>query len=114
MNKEFIILSKAKLLINKIDDLLENVPRKDMFYKDKIKEYTLNLIDNIIHINNEYYNKDPILFNNISSNLMMIDLLLERLLVKKYISEKSLIKVSNILVEIRKMTISWSKHIINE
>ena len=33
-NKEFIILTKSKDLIFYIDDILENVPRKDMYYKD--------------------------------------------------------------------------------
>ena len=37
-NKEFIILTKSKDLIFYIDDILENVPRKDMYYKDKIRD----------------------------------------------------------------------------
>ena len=32
-NREFLILSKSKEL------LLENVPRKDIYYKDKLKKY---------------------------------------------------------------------------
>lgn len=113
-NKEFLILSKSKLLLTKVNDLLENVPRKDMFYKDRLRYYILDLIDNINHINNLYYNKEIKYFNNIMSNLMMIDFMLERLLYKKYISDKSLIKVTNILIEIKKMCNKWGNNLINE
>lgn len=38
-NKEFLILSKSKELLFGLDDILENVPRKDIYYKDKLKKY---------------------------------------------------------------------------
>lgn len=38
-NKEFLILSKSKELLFDLDDILENVPRKDIYYKDKLKKY---------------------------------------------------------------------------
>lgn len=37
-NGKFLILSKAEELVFDIDDILENVPRKDIYYKDKLKE----------------------------------------------------------------------------
>lgn len=39
INKEFLILSKSKELLFDLDDILENVPRKDIYYKDKLKKY---------------------------------------------------------------------------
>ena len=43
-NREFLILSKSKELLFDLDDILENVPRKDIYYKDKLKKYSAFLI----------------------------------------------------------------------
>ena len=37
-NNDFKILSKYKEFLLELDNVLENVLRKDMFYKDKVKE----------------------------------------------------------------------------
>ncbi|MBQ8901560.1 MAG: hypothetical protein IJY87_00645 [Bacilli bacterium] len=36
-NNDFKILGKYKEYMDKIDNVLENVPRRDMYYKDKLK-----------------------------------------------------------------------------
>ena len=48
LNNAFKLLSKYKKFLLDLDGLLENVPRKDLFYKDKIKETELKLLDNIL------------------------------------------------------------------
>ena len=101
-NKEFIILTKSKDLIFYIDDILENVPRKDMYYKDRIRDYCHQIIYNIIYINNSKI-KDITYFSNIS----LIDLYLERLVKKNYISLSTSNKVAVKLTEINKMCNTW-------
>ena len=84
-NKEFIILTKSKDLIFYIDDILEDVHRKDMYYKDRIRDCCHQIIYNIIFINNSKI-KDITYFSNILTNISLIDLYLERLVKKLYIS----------------------------
>ena len=43
-SREFLIINKYKEFINILDNLIENIPKKDYFYKDKLK-----------HIINRYY-----------------------------------------------------------
>ena len=41
--KEFLILTKYKEFINILDDVIENIPKKDIYYKNKLKEISINL-----------------------------------------------------------------------
>lgn len=43
-NNDFEILQKYKIFLIDLDNTLENVPRKDVFCKDKIKETDYKLI----------------------------------------------------------------------
>ena len=49
-NKDFIILIRYKEFITYLDKVLENVPRKDMFYKDKIRKESIEVLELIIKI----------------------------------------------------------------
>lgn len=108
-NREFLILSKAKQLVFDIDDILENVPRKDTYYKDKLKEYCNDLIYNILLLNN-LNNKKDIYFCKIFTNISMIDMYLWRLNSKKYIVDNPTKRMAILLVEINKMCITWRKN----
>ena len=108
-NKEFIILTKSKDLIFYIDDILENVPRKDMYYKDRIRDCCLQIIYNIIFINNSKI-IDNTCFSNILTNISLIDLYLERLVKKNYISLSTSNKIAVKLTEINKMCNTWRKN----
>lgn len=108
-NKEFLILTKAKELLFNIDDILENVPRKDLYYKDKLKECCNDLVYSILMINNINDNK-TIYFSKIFTNISMIDMYLERLNKKKYIADSSTKKIINKLIEINKMCRVWSNN----
>ena len=37
ISNEFKLLYKYKIFIIELDNLIENIPRKDYFYKDKIR-----------------------------------------------------------------------------
>ena len=71
-NREFLILSKAKQLVFDIDDILENVPRKDIYYKDKLKEYCNDLIYNILFLNN-LNNKKDIYFTLVQCQVVLVE-----------------------------------------
>lgn len=111
-NNDFKILNKYKDFMNEVDNLLENVPRKDLFYKDKIRTIELDLLQDILKCS---YQEDISNINfyktNIKAYIATIDFLLDRLYIKQYISEKSLYKVGNNLVEINKMINGWLKNL---
>lgn len=43
-SREFLILNKYKEFINILDNLIENIPKKDYFYKDKLKDLSIKLL----------------------------------------------------------------------
>lgn len=103
-NNDFKILQKYKSFLIDLDNVLENIPRKDMFYKDKIKETGLALLDLILVAS---YSDKQEYFSEIKAKISLIDFELERLTIKKYISLKSLEKIGLQLVEINKMVTGW-------
>lgn len=103
-NNDFKILQKYKLFLIDLDNALENIPRKDMFYRDKIKETVLTLLDLILVAS---YSDKQDYFSKIKARISLIDFELERLTIKKYISLKVLEKLGLQLVEINKMVTGW-------
>ncbi len=105
LNNDFKLLSKYKKFLLDIDGLLENVPRKDLFYKDKIKETGLELLDNILKAS---YDEDKSKYFVLAkSNMALLDFEIERLHDKGYISEKAMNSVGLKLVEINRMLTAW-------
>ena len=81
-NKEkFLIVKYMKKFILDLDDLLNNCPKKDYCNKDLI--YNSNYID----VDNRKNIQIMIL-----SKINMLDFYIERLYLKKYISQKQLLK----------------------
>ena len=62
-NNDFKILQKYKIFLMNLDNSLENIPRKDMYFKDRIKNISLDVL---------------------KANIALLDFMLERLLLKKY------------------------------
>ena len=107
-NINFKILNKYKEFMNKVDNVLENVPRKDMYYKDKLKEVLDELLNYILKSSYELkIDKLEDYRVNIKSYIAMIDFMLDRLYDKKYVSEKSTYRLGNDLIEINKMVTGW-------
>ena len=52
-SKEFLILTKYKDFMNILDKIIENIPKKDYFYKNKLKELSIELLYSINKTNNE-------------------------------------------------------------
>ena len=105
-NNDFKILQKYKSFLMNLDNSLENIPRKDMYFKDKIKNISLDVLKDILWCS---YDTSSVKMyrTSIKANIALLDFMLERLLLKKYISEKNLYKLANELVEINKMITGW-------
>lgn len=112
--KEFLILTKYKEFINILDDVIENIPKKDIYYKNKLKEISINLLYYINKANNEEdYNKINSYKVEIKSLIELIDYILERLYTKKYVSKNSINKLGYKLIEINKMSSKWMENKIS-
>lgn len=109
-----MILNKYKIFMMSVDNLLENVPRRDFYFKDKIKETCYLLLEYILKTNYET-NLDKLLLNQseIKSKIAMLDFMLERLWLKKYINEKCVTKLGNELIEINRMSAAWVNGLID-
>lgn len=103
-NNDFKILIKYKEFLNELDRYLENVPRKDMYFKDKIRREALNNLEIIMLAS---IDNNKALYPFIKSKIGFLDFMLERLFNKRYISEKALYSLSQRLVEINKMVNGW-------
>ena len=112
--KEFLILTKYKEFITMLDDVMENIPKKDIYYKNKLKEISINILYYINKTNNEEdYNKINSYKVEIKSLIELIDYILERLYIKKYISKNSINKLGYKLIEINKMSSKWMENKIS-
>jgi hypothetical protein len=108
INNNFKIIIEYKSFLNELDNLLDNVPRKDLYFKDYIRNVSLELLELILTVNNiESTFKLKDFKDKIKAKIAILDFLLERLYTKKYICEASLIKVTTRLVQINKMTSIW-------
>ena len=107
-SREFLILNKYKEFINILDNLIENIPKKDYFYNDKLKELSIKLLYFINKTNNEDNYKLISSYKvEINSLINTIDYIIERIFIKGYIAETSLKKVSYKLSEINRMSNKW-------
>ena len=105
-NNDFKILQKYKIFLMNLDNSLDNIPRKDMYFKDRIKNVSLDVLKDILLCS--YDTSSVISYRtSIKANIALLDFMLERLLLKKYISEKNLYKLVTDLVEINKMVTGW-------
>lgn len=107
-SKEFLILTKYKDFMNILDKIIENIPKKDYFYKNKLKELSIELLYFINKTNNEDNYKLISSYKvEINSLINTIDYIIERLFIKGYIAKTSLKKVSYKLSEINRMSNKW-------
>lgn len=108
MNDKFIIAKNIKTFILNLDDMIINMPKKENYMKDKLLETSLELLYDVYQtnhtINKEQKNIKQI---DILSKINILDFYIERLYIKKYISEKQALKKSNELLIINKMVYKW-------
>ena len=108
ISNDFNILNKYKVFIIELDNLIENIPRKDYFYKDKIRTVSNYILELILKCN---YESDNFNINNYLVNIKgciaYLDFLLDRLYDMKYINSKNLYNITLKLIEINKMVTGW-------
>ncbi len=113
--KLFNEISKVSIEIN---FLVENIPSKDIFYKDAIRSEMNNIIKFIIMMNELKEYDDLIYFKNVSANLTasfsLIDHMLEIIYKKKYINQNNLSKIIYKFNNIQKIIYVWKKNYIDE
>ena len=105
----FKISAKTKKIIINLYNLMENIPRKDYFLKEKINETSFELLE-FIYLANETKEGFEFYSINILKTISVLDFLLEVLYSKKYISLKQTETQLYLLTEIRKMVNSWSEN----
>ena len=105
-NNDFKILQKYKIFLMNLDNSLENIPRKDMYFKDRIKNVSLDVLKDILLCSYDTSSVSSYR-TSIKANIALLDFMLERLSLKKYISEKNLYKIATDLVELNKMVTGW-------
>ena len=109
-NDKFKLLSEVKNFIFELDTLVANIPRKDLYNKDEIGRECKEILRLILIANNTSDKEDKVRYQNkILANIGVIDFLLERAYIYKYISEKQLYKYTKRLEVIIKMTKGWIK-----
>ncbi len=108
INNEFKLLHKYKEFIKSLDSLIENIPRKDYFYKDKIRTVSNYILELILKCNYESDNFNLLFYkSNIKGSIAYLDFLLDRLYDMKYINEKNLYNITTKLIELNKMISGW-------
>ena len=99
ISNDFNILNKYKVFIIELDNLIENIPRKDYFYKDKIRTVSNYILELILKCN---YESDDFNINyyvaNIKGNIAYLDFVLD---------SKNLYNITLKLIEINKMVTGW-------
>ena len=107
---EFKLLTKAKYLLRYFEEnILINIPKVYTSYKIGIENNIIELNSNIIRANINEGNIRNKYQKEVLVSISMIDLYLSIILELNIINKKKFMVVSQILNEIRKMTISWIK-----
>ena len=106
-NDRFNIAIKAKSLIELIDNIIINYPRKEYVLKDRIQNTSFDVLE-LIYLANVTTDR-KCLQMKILSKISMLDYYLEVSYKKKCISEKKLSMCTNLLESIVKMIYGWVK-----
>lgn len=108
MEDKLVIIKKVKILINNLDKITVNIPRKSYYNGDYIMKYSFEVLENIILCN--YYTNNNIrvnLYNVIMTKLDMLIFILEIYLNYKYISNRYFVNTVNNINEIKRMIRVW-------
>lgn len=107
MEDKLVIIKKVKILINNLDKITVNIPRKSYYNGDYIMKYSFEVLENIILCNYYTDNIRVNFYNIIMTKLDMLIFILEIYLNYKYISNRYFINIVNGINEIKKMTRVW-------
>ena len=102
-NNDFKILDRIKRFSNLLDNAVENIPNKDIVYKDRVKELTMDIMYEIVFASYCEKNELKKHYSIFKSKLSLLDFLLDRFVSKGYIKEECVNKLLRVLVEVNKM-----------
>ena len=108
--ERFKLASNIKKFLLDSEKLLDNIPRKDFYNRDRFRDDITEIL-RLVYIANLTNDKEEKKRYQIDicARISMIDFYLERAYVLKYISEKQLYNYTKRLEEILKMTKGWMK-----
>lgn len=89
-SNDFKILQKYETFLMNLDNSLENIPRKDMYFKDRIKNISLDVLKDILLCSYDT-SSVKIYRTSIKANIALLDFMLERLFIEKIYKWKELI-----------------------
>lgn len=110
--EKFKVIQFIRELIIYIDRNLENFPRKDIELKNKIRNISYELLENVYEANIE--NEEQIKtrkLNEIMAKIKVLDFLFNLCYDKQIINQKRYIKFGNKLDDILKYAIGWQNTI---
>lgn len=81
-SNDFKILQKYETFLMNLDNSLENIPRKDMYFKDRIKNISLDVLKDILLCSYDT-SSVKIYRTSIKANIALLDFMLERLFIEK-------------------------------
>lgn len=100
-----------------VNNLVENIPSKDFFYKDKIRNEMIEIYKCVVEMNElkTINDVDSFLEKNVTmqSSLSVISHMLEIIYKKKYINQKNLEKIIYNVNKIQKIIFVWKKNYLN-
>ena len=105
-NKEFLIANKTSKVILELSNILEVVPKKYYYQKNKTLGYAYELLETIYIVNNADYDISREV-QIIKKDITMLDFSLGFFVDKKCLSIKQTQKTIYYLTEISKMTNVW-------
>lgn len=112
-NNDFQILAKYKIFLDYMDKVLENIPRKDYYYKDLIRKKAFDILEKILQCSYEENTIEILEYKKkIKSDISILDFLIDRIFNSRYISEKQAAKLTISLVEINKMVTGWISNMV--
>lgn len=108
--EKFKLISNIKKFILDSEKLLDNIPRKDYYNRDFLRDNMIELL-RLVYLANITTDKEVKKKYQLDmfSRISLLDFFLERAYILKYISEKQLYNYTKRLEEILKMTKGWIK-----
>jgi len=108
-NDRFYIVKKTKLFIINLEKIVSSFPNRDHVGKNRIIDDAFSLLENIYLANSLKQGDEKFSYYGqiITTKINMLDFYLERAYKLKYISENQCLNLSNSLLEINRMVITW-------
>ena len=107
MKDKLLIIREVKAFIESLDEILINLPRREVVLKERFKKDSYDLLE-LVYMANQVELKDRHIYQRqCLTKISMLDYYLEVCFKKKYMIEKQVLKRSRKLLQINKMMYGW-------